>query len=112
VAVTALLGIQSGGAPLVMSLQAADIRKLDDLPARWRLHGTMVRRIHLKRLMNAPSMVEIDVGPENAAQVPLVKDNDVVKALAAKGADYPLRNKETLLFFPESNVIVIGASKG
>ena len=34
-------------------------------------------------------MVEIDVGTENAAQVPLVKDNDVVQALSTEGPDHP-----------------------
>ena len=33
VGLTALLGIQSGGTPLVVSLEAADVGKLDDLPA-------------------------------------------------------------------------------
>ena len=54
--VTALIGIQSGSAPLVVSPETVDVRKLDDLSAGGRLHGTMVWRIHLKGLMNAPSM--------------------------------------------------------
>ena len=72
VALDALLGIQSGGAPLVVSLEAANIWKLDDFPARGRLHGAMVWRVHLQGLMDTPPMVEIDVGPENSAQVLLV----------------------------------------
>ncbi len=72
-----------------MSLEAADVRKLDDLPARGRLHGAMLWRVHLQGLMDAPPMVEIDVGTENAAQVALVKDNDVVQALSTEGPDHP-----------------------
>ena len=81
---TALLGIQLGCTPLVVSLEAADIWKLDDRPARGRLHGAMIWRVHLKRLMNAPLMVEIDVGTENTAQVLLVNDNDVVQTLSTE----------------------------
>ncbi len=87
--VTALLEIQSGGAPLVVPLEAADVRKLDDFLARGRLHGAMVWRVHLQGLMDFPPMVEIDVGTENAAQVPLVNDNDVVQALSTQGPDNP-----------------------
>jgi len=87
--VTALLGIQSGGTPLVVSLEAANIWKLDDFPALGRLHGSMVWRVHLQGLMDSPPMVEINVGTENAAQVPLVKDNDGVQALSTKGPDNP-----------------------
>ncbi|ESQ14840.1 MAG: hypothetical protein N838_30930 [Thiohalocapsa sp. PB-PSB1] len=73
----------------MVSLEAADVRKLDDLPARVRLHGAMLWRVHLLGLMDSPPMVEIDVGTENAAQVPLVKDNDVVQVLSTEGPDHP-----------------------
>ena len=87
--VSARLGIQSGGASLVVSLEATNIWKLDDPPARGRLHGGLIWRVHLQGLMDSPPMVEIDVRTDNAAQVPLVKDNDVVQALSTERPDNP-----------------------
>jgi hypothetical protein len=89
VKVSARLGIASGGAPLVVPLEAANIWKLDDFPARGRLHGAMIWRVHLQGLMDSPPMVKIDVRTDNAAQVPLVKDNDVVQALSTERPDNP-----------------------
>ena len=77
--VSARLGIQSGGASLVVSLEATNIWKLDDPPARRRLHGALIWRVHLQGLMDSPPMVEIDVRTDNAAQVPLVKDNELAQ---------------------------------
>ncbi len=87
--VSARLGTSSGGAPLVVSLEATNVWKLDDLSIRGRLHGAMIRRIHLQGLMNSPAMVKFDVGTKNAAQMPLVKDNDVVQALSTERSDNP-----------------------
>ena len=40
--------------------------------------------------MAAPAMVVIEVGCEDAAEVTLVQDDDVVEALGADAADHPL----------------------
>ena len=49
----------------------------------------MIWGIHLQGLMNSPPMVKIDVRTDNAAQMPLVKDNDVVQALSTERSDNP-----------------------
>ena len=87
--VSARLGTSSGGAPLVVSLEATNVWKLDDLSIRGRLHGAMIWRTQLQGLMNSPAMVKIDVRTDNAAQMPLVKDNDVVQALSTERSDNP-----------------------
>ncbi len=87
--VSARLGIPSGCAPLVVSLEATHVWKLDNLPIRGRLHRAMIWRIHLQGLMNSPAMVKIDVRTDNAAQMPLAKDNDVVQALSTERSDNP-----------------------
>ena len=82
---------RSGGNAFVVSLQAADVGELDHVPELGRLHGAMVRRVHLQGLVNPPPMVEVDVASQNPAQVKLVQDDDIVKALAAQRPDDPLR---------------------
>jgi len=38
--------------------------------------------------MGAPLVVVVDIGGEDAAQMALVEDHDVIQALAAKRTDY------------------------
>jgi hypothetical protein len=83
------LGSRSGGATLVVSLKTADIRELDDLPQLRRLHGAMVGRVQFQGPVNPPPIVEIDVASHEPAQVPLVKDNDVVQAFSTERPDNP-----------------------
>jgi len=71
-------------------LEPADIGDLDDLPELWRLHGSRIGTVHVQRSVHTPAMVVLKVAGQDALQVTLVQDDDVVKALSPDGADQAL----------------------
>ena len=70
-----------------MSLQTTDIRKLNHVPELGRAHAAVVGSVHHQGLMDAPTVVEVDIARQRAPQVSLAQHDDVVQTLAAKGAD-------------------------
>lgn len=64
---------RSGRQPLVPMMQAADLRKCDDLPAADRLNRPPVGCVFAQRQMRTGSMVVIEVRAENPPQVPFVE---------------------------------------
>ena len=64
------------GSPLVVMMQTADLRDLDDRTAIGLVGFPSLRAVHLQRPMNAPFMVVAEVRSEDSAQVHLVQDID------------------------------------
>jgi hypothetical protein len=60
-------------------MQAGDLREGDDLSASASLDRARVGTILVKRKMGAVSVVVVDVRGEDAAQMALVEDHDVVE---------------------------------
>ena len=81
---------QLGRLTLVMMLNSTDVGELDDFTDLGRLHGARIGTVHLQRAVNSPPMVVVEVACKDSLEVALVQDNDMVKALAADGADEPL----------------------
>ena len=73
----------SGGEPFVVMMQAADLGERDDLAGTGWLDWTFLWAILVEGKVSPRSMVIVHVGSEDAAQMPLVEDNDVIEALAS-----------------------------
>ena len=61
----------SGGATLVVAIHAAALGDLDHVALLGRLHRPRLRAVHVEALVAAPAMVVVEVGREDAAEVPL-----------------------------------------
>ena len=83
----------SGGAALVVVLEAAEVGDLNDRTAGWRLCGPRDRRILVQREMSAPVMVVIEEQSKHAPERPLIPHDDVIKTLAPQGSDQALHER-------------------
>jgi hypothetical protein len=54
------------------------------------LDWSRLRAVHVEPLVAAPAMVVVEVGRKDAAQVPLVENDDVVETFPANAADHAL----------------------
>ena len=68
-------------------MQATDLWDGDDLSESVWHDRARVRAILVERKMSARSMVVVDVRREDAAQMALVEDHDVIQTLAANRTD-------------------------
>ena len=74
-------------------VQAADFRKLYDPARRGELDGSEVGRVFLEREVRARLMVIDEVAVQDAAQVPLAEDENVIQALALDRTDQALHER-------------------
>ncbi len=72
---------------LVMVLKSTAVRKLDDFTDLGRSYGAPIGTVHLQRAVNPPPMIVVQVACRDSLEVELVEGNEMVKALAADGAD-------------------------
>ena len=72
-------------------MQATDFRNLHDPPGLGELDGPDVRRILVEGEVSASPVIVREVCGEDASQVPLAENDDMVQALAANRADESLR---------------------
>ena len=80
----------SGGAALVVVLEAAEVGDLNDRTAGWRLCGPRDRRILVQREVSAPFVIIGQEEFERASKRPLIPHDDVIETLAPQGADQAL----------------------
>ena len=74
-------------------VQAANFRKLYDPARRGDLDGPKVGRVFFEREMRARLMVIDEVAGQDAAQVPLAEDENVIQALASDRTDQALHER-------------------
>jgi hypothetical protein len=74
-------------ATFVVVMQTADVWNGDDRAAGWRLDNMRHGRILVQREVSAPVVVMVDIAVQVALQRALVQHDDVIEALASKGAD-------------------------
>jgi len=74
-------------------MQAADFWKLYDPGRRGELDGSEVGRVFLEREVRARLMVIDEVAVQDAAQVPLAEDENVIQALASDRTDQALHER-------------------
>ena len=77
----------------VAVVQAANFRKLYDPARRGELDGSEVGRVFLEREVRARLMVIDEVAVQDAAQVPLAEDENVIQALASDRTDQALHER-------------------
>ena len=77
----------SGGAALVVVLEAAEVGDLNDRTAGWRLCGPRDRRILVEREVSTPLVVVIEEAAKRASQGPLIPHDDVIETLPPEGPD-------------------------
>ena len=71
-------------------VQASDLRDSDDVSiTRWG-RGARDRRVLRQSQMSSGLVVVNQVGVQDATQVPLVENDNVIQALSTDRADYPL----------------------
>jgi hypothetical protein len=68
-------------------MQTAHLRERDDLACRGWLYAARLRTILVEREMRPGLVVVLNIPRQDAAQVMLVKDNDVIQTFAADRAD-------------------------
>ena len=71
-------------------LKPADIGKLDHFPEFWWLHGARIWTVHVQRSVNPPAMIVLKVAGQDAFQMAVVDDDDVVETRSPDGADLAL----------------------
>ena len=74
-------------------MQAADFWKLHDLARRGELDGPELGCILVEREVCARLMVIGEVAGQDAAQVPVAKDEHVIQTFASGGTDQALRER-------------------
>jgi hypothetical protein len=74
-------------------VQAADFWKLHDLADRGELDGRDVGCVLVEREVRASPLIVADVTGQDAAQVSLAENENVIQALAPDRADAPLRER-------------------
>lgn len=74
---------ESGSDPIVAVMQAPDFWDRDNLSDSAWLNRTCVGAILVERKMSAGALVIVDVRAEDATQMALVEDQDVIQTLAA-----------------------------
>ena len=81
---------ESGGETFVAMMQATDLRHGDDSSGPGWLDRARDRAIFIEGKMRAGSMVVVDVRRQDAAQMALVEDHNVIQVLTANRADHAL----------------------
>jgi hypothetical protein len=81
------------GSADVAVMQATDIRNGHDLAESRRLNGAAVGCILVERKVSAGAVVVREVGGQNAPPMAVAEHDDMVEAVAAHGADEPLRER-------------------
>ena len=71
-------------------VQASDLRDSDDVSITRRGRGARDRRVLRQSQMRSGLVVVDQVGVQDATQVPLVENDNVIQALSTDRADYPL----------------------
>jgi hypothetical protein len=71
-------------------MQSANLGDRHYAPEGWGLHRAGSRSILLERLMRARGVVVGHVGAQESAEMGRAQDDEMIQALAAKGADDPL----------------------
>ena len=74
-------------------MQATDFGNRDDRAQLGRFDWPAVGGILVEREVSARAMVVREVRNQDASQMPLAKDDDVIEAVAPDGADEPLRER-------------------
>ena len=77
---------QSGGAPFVVVVQAADLGDLDDPASARGLGRARDRGVLVEREMGTPDVIAGEIALEVTAKAALVPDDQVVGTLSAQGA--------------------------
>ena len=77
----------------VAMMQATDFGNRDDRAQLGRFDWPAVGGILVEREVSARAMVVREVRNQDASQMPLAKDDDVIEAVAPDGADEPLRER-------------------
>ena len=73
--------------PLIAMMEPANLRNRDD-PATWRgFHDSWLGTVVVERLVWPRGVVIAEVAAEEPAEMRLVPDEEMIEALAAKGAD-------------------------
>src|SRR5262245_9761169 len=80
----------SGSASLVPMMQSTDLWDCNDWSAIRRLDRSRLRAVFLQRKMGAATVVILNEAFQVSVQGTLIKDDPVIQALAANGADDPL----------------------
>src|SRR5665213_4297665 len=80
----------SRGATFVPMMQTARLRERDDLACREWLYAARLRTILVEREMRPGIVMVLNIPRQDAAQVMLVKDDDVIQTFAADRADEAL----------------------
>src|SRR5271166_3649324 len=81
---------ESGGQAFVAMMQATDLRYGDDSAEPGWLDRARDGAIFIEGKMGACSMVVVDVQRQDAAQMALVEDHNVIQVLTANRADHAL----------------------
>src|ERR1022692_3677960 len=77
---------ESGGETLVAMMQAAGLRDFDHLSDSARHDRAWVGAILIERKVGAGSMIVVDIRRQDAAQMALVEDHNVIQTLATNRA--------------------------
>jgi hypothetical protein len=77
-------------AAYVAMVESAHLGQSNDAAVLGRLDGAWLGRIFVEREVRPRAMVVAEVAAQTAAEVLLVKDDDVLEKLAADGADHAL----------------------
>ena len=83
----------SGGQSFIPVMQAADLRKRNDLPGVSRLHRPFVGSVLGERQMSAGAVVVVEVRREASMQMPFVQDNHVIEALSPDRSDHSFNER-------------------
>ena len=78
---------RSGGEPLVAVMQAADFWESDDLARIGWMNRTRIRAVLLKRQVRSGSVIIVEVGRQDTAQMLFIHDDHVIEAFAPDRSD-------------------------
>jgi hypothetical protein len=71
-------------------MQTANLRQRNDIAGRGRLYGTRLRAVFAERKMRSYVMMVLKIARQDAAQVMLVEDDDVIQTFPADRTDETL----------------------
>jgi hypothetical protein len=80
---------------LIVMMLAANFRPLPDRSQSRRLHRSWLRRIHLQRLVSPPSVIVVQVRPEDPVQMSLIQHDHMIERVPSNAADDPVRSKNS-----------------
>jgi hypothetical protein len=80
----------SGGSTLIAMVQTTNFREGNDIAGRGRLYGTRPRAVLAERKMRSDVMMVLKIARQNATQMALVEDDDVIQAFSADRTDETL----------------------